>query len=139
MPPIRATRSEEIDCPRPVPPYCRVVELSDWVNASKISFCLSGGIADASVGHAEVKDGLVSNVSLQFNPHNDFSLGGEFERVSDQMHDDLPQPLWVSVATNPAMPIDAARIPATVITNKYRTTSRCRRKPKSMCSGPRSR
>ena len=34
----------EIDRPSPVPPYSRVIELSPWANASKITPCLSAGM-----------------------------------------------------------------------------------------------
>ena len=43
-----------------------------------------------------MKDGLVGSIGLDLNPHNHFAFGGEFKRVSDQIHDDLPQPGWVS-------------------------------------------
>ena len=44
FPCICSTSFMQIPKPRPVPPYCRVVEPSAWTNASKMSFCLSFGI-----------------------------------------------------------------------------------------------
>ena len=43
-PPISSTSCAEIERPRPVPPYSRVVEPSAWANASKISCCFSRGM-----------------------------------------------------------------------------------------------
>ena len=43
-PPISPTSWAEIERPRPVPPYSRVVEPSAWAKASKISSCLSRGM-----------------------------------------------------------------------------------------------
>ena len=58
-PPISSTSCDEIARPRPVPPYRRVVEASACTNAPKICHCLSGGNADAGVGHRELQHGLV--------------------------------------------------------------------------------
>ena len=44
LPAINPTSLEEIERPRPVPPYFRVIELSDWAKASKITCCFAGGI-----------------------------------------------------------------------------------------------
>ena len=43
-PPMSSTSWAEIERPRPVPPYSRVVEPSAWAKASKISSCLSRGM-----------------------------------------------------------------------------------------------
>ena len=43
-PPIMLTSREEIVSPRPVPPYCRVVELSACEKGSKMIFCFSTGM-----------------------------------------------------------------------------------------------
>ncbi len=43
-PGIISIKRIEMLSPRPVPPYLRVVEVSAWLNGSKIIFCLSGEI-----------------------------------------------------------------------------------------------
>ena len=43
-PPINVTSWLLMASPRPVPPYSRVVEVSAWVNGSKIMASLSGAI-----------------------------------------------------------------------------------------------
>ncbi len=43
-PPSRLRRSREIDRPRPVPPYRRLVVPSAWRKASKMTSCWSGGM-----------------------------------------------------------------------------------------------
>ena len=87
-----------------MPPYLRLVPASACWNASKISFCFSSGNADAGVGHLEGDDGgrVVEDRVLgapaadggrHVQPHA--ALGGELERVRQQVLQHLLQPLGV--------------------------------------------
>ena len=63
-PPIIATSRAEIVRPSPVPPKRRVVEPSAWLNASKISACLSRGMPMPVSRDRDVQRLLVGRLRL---------------------------------------------------------------------------
>ena len=53
VPPSSRASSREIESPRPVPPYLRLIVPSAWRNASKTRLLLFLRDADAGIGHRE--------------------------------------------------------------------------------------
>src|SRR5262249_281382 len=76
--------------PRPVPPYCRAVKESAWVNSSNSLACCSGCHSDAGIGHGDLDP--VAAVDHPFDAQLDFALLGELSGIAQQIEQDLPQP-----------------------------------------------
>ena len=96
--PSCVTSRAEIARPRPVPPYWRVVELSAWVNASKITACFSAGMPMPVSLHRECST-TSSSACRRLRSHArrpprrcSVNLIG----VADQVDEDLAQPAGVA-------------------------------------------
>ena len=96
-PPISSTSCDEIVRPRPVPPYCRVVEPSACSNGSKIGPLLLGGMPMPVSRDGEVQADLVRRSRpFTLDVDHDLAALGELDRVADQVDEDLPQPARVA-------------------------------------------
>jgi hypothetical protein len=85
----------EIDSPRPVPPYSRVVEPLAWLKARNSLALLLRRHADAGVAHRKAQSALCRAGSAFQQRCTDSSsspAGREFDRVVDQVDQHLPQP-----------------------------------------------
>ncbi len=94
-PSIIWTRRLAMVKPRPVPPNLRVKEPSTWVNASKINACFSAGmpipVSRTEKCRASALSGERSIVD------RDPAAVGEFDRVPDQVDQNLPEPSRIAV------------------------------------------
>ncbi len=95
-PRIKAISCAEMASPKPVPPYFRVVELSDWMNGSKISCCFDGRDADAGIANREPDADLFVVSTLNGHQQHHFAALGELDGVADQVDEHLPQPAGVA-------------------------------------------
>ncbi len=82
---MRVTSFNEIDKPRPVPPYFLVIELSDWVKALKNQLLFVEGDSAAGVDYAEAQDGMILCLRLNRDLHDDFAGARELDGVSHQI------------------------------------------------------
>ena len=78
--------------PKPVPPYCRVVEASAWVKGAKIRSWSSGAMPMpvSDTANSRVTSCGSDDCTVGANCH--FALGGELDRVAYEIHQHLPQP-----------------------------------------------
>ena len=88
---IFSTRRVDIERPRPVPPYFRVVELSACVKASKIAPCFLPWDAESGITYRKMECRVVPCLMLRFYTHHHFTLGSEFYGISDEIDHNLPQ------------------------------------------------
>ena len=77
--------------PNPVPPYCRVVDVSACSNSPKNRFALFRSYANSGIGDRknQVRDS-VGRRSPSY-VHDDFALVGELDGIGNQIYDRLPQ------------------------------------------------
>ena len=103
-PPSSCASSRLMARPRPVPPYLRLVEASACWKASNTIFCFSTGMPTpvSVTSKATTDDRLVERrvVGTPAGPHRqhaqpDAALGGELQRVGQQVLQDLLQALGV--------------------------------------------
>lgn len=75
--------------PNPVPPYCRVVELSAWRKGLEDDVPVFLADPDSGIGHGKVQLQLVGRgrdgIDAQFHA----APVGEFHRVAEQVGQDL--------------------------------------------------
>ena len=89
----QARRDGQAEAGTAVLPRGRTVRLGEGFEDQ---FLLFGGNSNAGVGHAEVKDCLVGAFGFHRNPHGDFAPGGKLQGISNQIDDNLSQPVRVS-------------------------------------------
>jgi hypothetical protein len=81
--------------PRPVPPYLRVVDASACEKDWKSLLMLSDVKTNACIAHGEGEDEFFLSVSVPIplagDSENHLALFCEFDRVAEQVGDDLPQ------------------------------------------------
>jgi hypothetical protein len=77
----------------PVPARRRAVLLLERL---EYAFLVFRRDADSGVADAEVKDGRLLGAVVDFDAENDFPGFGELDRVSDEIHDHLPQSSYIS-------------------------------------------
>ena len=79
-PPIISTKRIEMESPSPVPPYRRVVDVSAWVNGSKMIFCFLGRMPMPVSVTVKCSVHAVRS-AFRFDAQDDLALVGELDRV----------------------------------------------------------
>src|SRR5215813_2372056 len=88
-PPIIRASLRVMAKPRPVPPYCRAVEESAWVNSSNSLACCSG-VIPMPVSATAISIQLP--VDHPFDAQLNLPLLGKLAGIAQQIEQDLPQP-----------------------------------------------
>src|SRR5262249_19191788 len=88
-PPIMRASLRVIARPSPVPPYCRAVDESAWVNSSNSLACCSG-VMPMPVSASNLDP--VAAVDHLFDAQLNLALFGELAGIAQQIEQDLPQP-----------------------------------------------
>src|SRR6516162_6231987 len=96
LPFIISTRRFEMESPRPVPPYLRVVEVSAWENAWN-SRALCSGVMPMPLSRT-ANFSLMRSVSLLLHgdPHQHVAALSELDSVIDEVDEDLSEAQWVT-------------------------------------------
>ena len=84
-PPISSTSCFEIDRPRPVPPYLRVVEPSPWVKGEKSAWSRSGGMPMPVSRTSKRSVALSPSAAGEGDPDGDLAPLGELDGVADEV------------------------------------------------------
>ena len=89
LPRIICTRREEMVKPNPVPPKLRVVVVSAWAKASKMTVCLSAGMP-MPVSLTTKCRRFGRRYRIQCHRQGHFAAFGKFKCVAHQVHHNLP-------------------------------------------------
>src|SRR5262249_1435391 len=87
-PPIMRASLRVMARPSPVPPYCRAVEESAWVNSSNSLACCSG-VIPMPVSATAIFDPIAA-IDHLFDTQLNLALLGELAGIAQQIEQDLP-------------------------------------------------
>ena len=137
-PPISSTIFREMARPRPVPPNFRDDEVSACTNGWNSFLDLVRRQADAGVGDFKAQVDAAGGMELHLHADDDFALFGEFDAVTDEVEQHLPEP--GGVADQPVRNVAAddggegSFLPGTRVAAFSSTPSTMARREKSSCA-----